>query len=491
MASFFLESMDQTIVACALPSIASEFQSFSESNWVPTAYMLTVTAFLPIYGKVSDIAGRAATMVFAILVFVVGSALCGAARSMMWLIIARGLAGLGGGGIVALSSVIITDLIPIERRAKYLSLLSVSMVVSYIIGPSLGGVLTDKVSWRWAFYINIPIGIIAAAVIGFQLRTVPTQRLPGTWKTRLRRVDLLGTLLFVTTMVLLILALTWGGNQYHWRSAAVIAPLCFSAALAVVFIIVELRVASEPAIPIREFTRRNIALLLSAHFLAGIPMFTFIYYMPMYFIVARHATAANSGLYLLPILVGIGVVSLVVSWAVTRLGIRRRMIAVAMAGLALGAGLATLTKRETPMAQCVGILILPGISLGIMFPVVTVGVQMVARRRNLTAITTLVPFAITFAATIGLSVMGTILTNGFQSRIAAVLDSGQAHDVDIRGILDDPSSVWGPSVSEATRSAIIDAFVGALRTIFYVNVGVSLAGLACALGLKRFDPLGY
>ena len=486
MLSFFLECLDQTIVACALSRISSDFDAFTMSNWVPSAYMLTITAFQPIYGKISDIFGRTLVLLIAIAVFMIGSLLCGTARSMTWLIVARAVAGVGGAGIVALSSVIISDLVPLERRANYFSLLSVVMTISYVVGPVIGGLITDRLTWRWAFFINVPAGVIAMVVIGLLLRL---PKPPGSWKDRLRRIDILGTCLFLAAMVPLLLALNWGGNEFSWRSPVIIALLCVAAIMTATFFAVEMWVSPEPVVPIQAFKRRNTVILLFAHFTAGIPMFTFVYYIPMYFMIGRNASATVSGVYLMPILVGLSVVSLIVSWSVTKFGLHRPLIVCAMAGLIVGSGLVVLLDQNSSIGKCIGILLIPGISLGFMFPIVTMGVQVTAKKEHLTVITTLVPFAITLAAAIGVSAMGTLLTNSFHRNVDSLVRDNPQYSETISRVLNNPSLIWNADITTDVRKSIIDAFIKSLHLLFYVNVVVVGLGFLATLGLNKFNPL--
>ncbi|KAJ1917767.1 hypothetical protein H4219_003021 [Mycoemilia scoparia] len=482
--SFFLETIDQTIVAATLSTIGSEFNAFTQTGWIPSAYMLTLTAFQPIYGNLSDIFGRRSVIVLSIAIFVLGSALCGAAQNMTWLISSRAVAGIGGAGIVAMATVTISDLVPMKERANYFSLLSIVMALSYAIGPAIGGLFADKVSWRWAFYINVPVAAVAVVIIIWLLR-IP-RKMARTWNVCAQKIDFGGITLFLCFMVPLLLAFNWAGKEYKWSSAVVISLLCVSAALGIAFVCFEKWVAPEPMIPMDAFKQRNIVLLLLTHFCAGVMMFSFVYYTPMLIIVSHNATATISGICLLPILISLSLVSLVVSWSIPKFGLHRTYIIFAMAGLSLGSGIFTLLKRDSPIGMVLGFLFIPGICLGFMFPIVTVGVQVSAKPQHITAVTTLVPFAFAIAGALGLSILGSVLTNTFKAGISDFITDYPEYTQLASNVLDKPSLIWTSSISEDARNKIIDAFVKSLHLIFYANAGISGLGFILSLGLKKF-----
>ncbi|KAG0334500.1 hypothetical protein BG005_004841, partial [Podila minutissima] len=232
MLGVFLSSLDQTIVSVCTTKIANDFKALNEIPWVGTAYLLTSTAFQPLYGRFSDIFGRKPTFLFAISVFLIGSALCGAAQNMIMMIVARGIAGVGAGGIMSMVMIIITDLVSLRDRGKYQGIIGAVFGFSSVIGPLLGGVFTDKASWRWAFFINLPIGAITLAAV-IKLLHLPHQG--GSFMEKAKRIDVLGSLTLVAGLILVLLPLNWGGSTYAWNSGIVIGLFCAGFAVLFVF----------------------------------------------------------------------------------------------------------------------------------------------------------------------------------------------------------------------------------------------------------------
>ncbi|KAJ1836930.1 hypothetical protein LPJ70_006045, partial [Coemansia sp. RSA 2708] len=265
--TMLLASLDLTIVTTAVPKIALEFQALSSATWIATAYMLTTTALQPLYGKLSDTFGRVPTLVSAIAVFMAGSAACGWAPSMGVLIFGRALQGIGGAGLLSLVFIIISDLTTEEERPAYMGVLGAVWSVASVIGPVLGGVFSDRASWRWAFWLNLPIAAPVLAIIVVFLR-LPLPR--GSLWQKLKRVDFLGSLVLIGGVVLLLLGLTWGGKTYAWGSPRIVCLLVFGVVLLGAFIVVEWRVALAPTVPVHLFRNRNVALCVLSQFFMGV-----------------------------------------------------------------------------------------------------------------------------------------------------------------------------------------------------------------------------
>ncbi|KAJ1676947.1 hypothetical protein EV182_007189, partial [Spiromyces aspiralis] len=309
------------------------------SSWVPSAYLLTLAAFQPIYGKISDVFGRKPILLLAIITFLVGSILCGVAKNMTWLILARGLAGAGGAGIPAVTMVIVSDLVPLEKRANYFALVSIIICVSSIAGPLLGGLFTDRLSWRWCFFFNIPTCCVILVLIMLLLRL---PKPPGKWKDKFARLDIGGVVIFLSMMVLLLLGLNWGGREHPWRSALIIAILCAGGVLILAFIVYEHRIPKEPIIPMAIFRTRNAWILLTIYGLIGTVFFTLVFFMPMYFTIVENASATRSGLYLIALLVPLAVGSTVLGRAISRWGLKRLYVQLGTLLVVVGTGLATI-----------------------------------------------------------------------------------------------------------------------------------------------------
>ncbi|ORX50380.1 MFS general substrate transporter [Piromyces finnis] len=292
-----LASLDMTVVATALPTIAREFGDISGYTWVITSYMLSSTAFQPMYGKFADIFGRRVMMIFALVIFIASSIFCGISKNMDMLIIFRGIQGIGGGGLMSLCMIIIADIIPIRKRGQYMGILGAVFSFSTVIGPLVGGLFTDNISWRWAFYINVPLAVIAFIIIFLYVK-IPTPS--DNLRKKLLRVDYAGTIVLILGVVALLLALEWGGVDYEWSSWQIILLFCLFALLLVAFITIEIKFAKEPIIPPAIFKVRNINCMIVACTLIGFAFMGACTYLPLYFQMVRGMKATTSGFMMTP-----------------------------------------------------------------------------------------------------------------------------------------------------------------------------------------------
>ncbi|GAN05514.1 MFS general substrate transporter [Mucor ambiguus] len=339
--SLFLAALDNTIVATALPKIGSDFNQMSIVAWVATAYILTFDAFQPLFSKFSDIFGRKWILMFGIGVFLFGSVLCGASTSMIMLIVGRAIAGIGAAGIFSMVFVIFSDLVPLEQRGTYQGIINAVFALSSVCGPLIGGSLTDYVSWRWNFYINLPIGAVAMLVLFFFLR-LPTPQ--GKLMDKLKRVDYAGTVIVLAFATLFLLALNFGGQEFPWKSAAVIVPLVLSILLIGLLVLVEKKFAKEPIMPPRLFTNRSVVSVILTNWFFGMTFFSAVYYLPIYFQVVRNDSAMWSGIRLIPMQMVLTVLSTLVGLTISKTGVYRPLICVEIYGITIigGAGLGCL-----------------------------------------------------------------------------------------------------------------------------------------------------
>ncbi|KAJ2398037.1 hypothetical protein GGI05_000325, partial [Coemansia sp. RSA 2603] len=295
--TMLLASLDLTIVTTAIPKISEQFHALNEATWIATAYMLTTTALQPLYGRLSDTFGRVPTLIASIVVFIVGSGVCGGANSMGVLIFGRALQGVGGAGLMALVFIIISDVTTEEERPAYLGVLGAVWTIASVIGPVLGGVFSDKVTWRWAFYINLPISGVVLLIVVFFLRLPQPQ---GSLWAKLKKVDFLGSLVLIGAVVMILLALTWGGNAFPWKSARVICLLVFGVLLLGVFLVIEWKTPADPTVPLRMFKNRNVSVSVLGQFFMGVAMFVPMFFIPIWYTIVKHSGSISAGLHLLP-----------------------------------------------------------------------------------------------------------------------------------------------------------------------------------------------
>jgi len=355
MLGVLLAALDQTIVATALPNIVAHLHGFAELSWVVSAYLLASTVTTPLYGKFSDLYGRKGVFQFAIVVFLIGSALSGLARNMDQLIAFRAVQGLGAGGLIALAMAIIGDIVSPRQRGRYQGLFGAVFAFASVAGPLVGGVIVEHFSWRWVFYINLPIGIVALIVTTSVLR-LPFKRLP-------HRIDYLGSFLLVAGVSSLLLVMVWGGSQYPWSSPVILGLAAVGIALLVGFVAQERR-ASEPLLPPLLFRNDIFNVSSAMSFLMAMAMFGAIVYLPFYFQLVRGATPTMSGLMLLPLMAGILTMSIMSGRLVTRTG--RYRIFPLLGTIVMTTGMVTMTLigTSTPYGEMAVFMVLLGAGMG-------------------------------------------------------------------------------------------------------------------------------
>lgn len=312
MVTMLLASLNQTILSTALPTIVGELNGVDQMLWVTTAYILAATIMIPIYGKVGDLIGRKGLLIGAITLFMVGSVIGGLAPDMAWLIIGRAVQGLGGGGLMILSQAIIADVVPARERGKYMGIMGAVFAFSSVAGPLLGGWFTEGIGWRWAFWMNIPLGILAIASAAFFLR------LPKNSNTH-PKIDYLGMILLAFTSTALILVTIWGGRTYEWNSPEILLLITTGVITAISFVITE-RKTKEPIMPLHLFKNRNFNLTTAAGLIIGIAMFGTLAYLPTYLQMTTGVGATEAGFLMIPMMAALLVSSISTGQLVSRTG---------------------------------------------------------------------------------------------------------------------------------------------------------------------------
>lgn len=412
MSGMLLAALDQTIVSTALPRIVAELHGLNSLSWVVTAYLLTSTISVPISGKLSDIYGRKKLILIAIFVFVAGSALSGLSQNMTQLIAFRALQGIGAGMLMSNSFAIIGDLFTPRERGRWQGMIGAVFGFSSVIGPLIGGFLTDHATWRWNFYINVPVGIVAFFMISRLLPSIKGQRGAS--------IDYLGAGLLAGCLSSLMLALVWGGNQYAWLSGQVLGLFVLSAALLIGFIRTESSHAKDPILPLDLFKNSVFRVSMIIMFLVGVAMFGAFLYIPLFAQSVLGRSATNSGVIMMPLVLSLVPTSIVVGQIVSRTGKYKKIAIFGMAMVTVGLlSFSTLHVNSTNSGLILR-MIVAGIGLGVAMPIFNLVVQNALPHERLGVATSSVQLFRSIGATVGVAVTGSILNNRLVAHLANV-----------------------------------------------------------------------
>ncbi|RDW63518.1 hypothetical protein BP6252_11063 [Coleophoma cylindrospora] len=364
--AIFLMTLDQNIISTAIPRITDEFHSLNDIGWYGSAYLLTMCSFQLLMGRMYKFYPAKPIFLLGIIIFEIGSAICGAAPSSKAFIVGRAIAGLGSSGLFSGAMVIMLHTIPLQQRPIYQGLGGVLFAIGSVVGPLLGGTFTDKLSWRWCFYINLPVGVVTIVVVSIILH-LPNQKLddqaPG-WVAKLKQLDPIGNLVFFPGVICLILALQWGGTRYSWKSARIIVLLVLSVALCLAFVGIQIRKRESAAVPPRLIKQRSIAAAVWSTFFTGSSVMVMIYYLPIWFQAIKNVDAVKSGIMLLPTVLSTVFASISSGILVSKLGYYNPFLILSSVTMAVGAGFLSTLTPTTGHAQLVGYQVLFGIGVG-------------------------------------------------------------------------------------------------------------------------------
>jgi EmrB/QacA subfamily drug resistance transporter len=418
MVTLALAALDQTIVATALPRIVGDLGGLTQYSWVFTAYMLTSTVTVPLYGKLGDVHGRKNLFLLAIVIFLAGSALCGIARSMTELIVFRAIQGVGAGGLFPLSLAVIGNIVPPRDRGRWQGLIGAVFASSSIVGPAVGGFIVDNTTWRWVFFVNLPVGGLALAVISLTM--------PRRARRTEHRIDWLGAGVLAAGTACLLLGLVWGGRQYPWGSGHVLGALAAGAVLLALFAQVERR-AAEPILPFDVLRNPIVAGSVACMALVGMAMFGTISYVPLFVQGVIGTSATSSGVVLTPMTLGAVCTSILTGQLVSRTG-RYRWNAVLGPVVLTGAMLLLWRMGvATSNGEAARNMVLAGIGIGSMMQVFVLSVQNAVPRARIGAATALTQFARQMGATLGVTVMGVLVNHGLPRGLAVGGEGSSVH----------------------------------------------------------------
>ncbi|MDX3076569.1 MDR family MFS transporter [Streptomyces sp. MI02-7b] len=478
MIAMLLAMLDNMIVGTAMPTIVGELGGLEHLSWVVTAYTLATAASTPIWGKLGDMYGRKGIFMASIVIFLVGSALSGMAQDMGQLIAFRAIQGLGAGGLIVGVMAIIGDLIPPRERGKYQGMMAGVMAVAMIGGPLVGGSITDNWGWRWSFYINLPLGVVALFVISAVLH-LPKKRIKA-------RIDYLGAALLTVSITSLVLLTTWGGNQYSWGSAQILGLLVLGLVTLAAFIYAETR-AAEPVLPLHIFRSRNFALISVIGFLVGFVMFGAMTFLPLFQQTVQHASATNSGLLLLPMLLSMMVVSLIAGRVTTQTG--KYKIFPIIGGALIAVGLYLLSTMDTGTSRFVsGVwMAVLGAGMGFLMQITMLIAQNSVEMKDIGVGSSSSTLFRTIGGSFGVALFGAIFAHQVQDSMSASLGSAGGSAASGPAQMDMASLAKLP---EQVQQAYFHAVANGTHHVFLWGAVLSLIGFAAAFFVKEIPLRG-
>lgn len=465
MVVMLLASLDQTIVSTALPTIVGELGGLEHLSWIVTSYMLATTVVTPLYGKLGDLFGRKLVLQSAIVLFLVGSALCGVSSSMLQLIVFRAIQGLGGGGLMVTTMAVVGDIIPPKDRGRYQGLFGAVFGLSTVLGPLIGGFMVDHLTWRWIFYINLPLGIAAVLVIGAVLPRKAVGARPS--------IDYAGALLLAVCLTSVILLTSLGGHTLPWTSFSTMALAAASILSLILFVFVERR-AAAPMFPMHLFSIRIFTVCALVSLVVGLAMFGSVTYLPLYMQVVKGLTPLSAGLHLTPMMAGVLTSSIASGQIISRTGRYRLFPIVGTAIMTIGLWLLSTLAVDTAVWTAAGYALVLGFGLGMVMQVLVLAAQNAVRYEDLGVATSGVTLFRSIGGSVGVSIFGAIFAATLAARLAGIkgLPTGL-----------NPEAIQ--ALPEQARELYEAAFTQALQPIFTTAAVIAAVAFLLTLLLKE------
>ena len=476
--SNFLVALDRTIIATAIPKITDDFKSLGDVGWYASGYLLTMAGTQPTLARIYTFFDQKIMFLISIVIFEIGSAICGASTSSAVFIVGRAVAGMGSAGIFSGAIPIFVRILPLEKRPAWTALFGMVFGISSVVAPLMGGAFTDRVSWRWCFYINLPLGAITLVIITFILHLPKEKREQLTLREKLDRLDFLGFSLFFPTVVCLLLALQWGGVTYAWNSGRIIALLVLFVVLLSAFIAVQIWKQETATIPPRILKNRNVPCGMAFNTCVGGALFVFIYYTPIWFQAIKGASAVKSGIMNLPLILGLVISSIGAGVLTKKIGYYTQWMYASAVLLPIGAGLITLWHTSTTHSMWIGSQFLVGFGVGFGMQQPMVAMQTVLAKKDIATGISLLYVCQTLSGSIFTSIANTVFTNGLTKGLSTIpgLDVGAVTKLGATELRKFVSKAMLPAVLEVYNAALVDAF--------YVGVAISACAILGVMGME-------
>ncbi len=477
LVAMFIGALDQTIMATALPTIAGNLGGLRELPWVVTVYVLGAAASTPLWGKSSDLYGRKRLIAAAILLFIGFSALSGAAQSIGWLIAFRAAQGIAAGGVMTLATASVADLVEPRERGRYQGYIQLTFLVASLVGPLLGGVFVDQFSWRWAFYVNVPIGLVALGVLSVYMRA-PARHRPVS-------LDYVGAGTLAGTVVALLLVLTWGGSTYAWNSPQILGLIGTGLTLLGAFLWRERR-ATEPVLPLRLFRDPVFLVVAAALFAATTSLFAAIVFLPLFLQLVTGASATHSGLLMLPLLGASGISTIAAGLLMAKTGRYKVFPIVGLAAMSLGLALFSTLGATGSRLNAALYMVVFGIGFGMVTQILMVAIQNAVEPREIGTATAAANLFRALGGSVGVAVYGAVFVGGLHQWLPIELAGRTARGISAAGIQAAPSRIH--ALYPSLQHAIAYAVGNSLHDVFLVAAPIALAGFLVAM-LLRERPL--
>ncbi|GAB5592217.1 hypothetical protein Unana1_07117 [Umbelopsis nana] len=462
--SLFLAAVDTTIVSTAIPKIGSDFEALEKASWIATAYILSFDSFQPMYGKLSDIFGRKNVLLAAVFIFLLGSVLCGVSTNMIMIIVMRALQGVGGAGIFSIVFITVADMIPLRARGQYSALISTC-------------------THGQTFFINLPVGGVGCLLLIVFLKE---KRKPAPIRQQLKRIDYLGTITILAFATLVLVALNMGGVQYPWKSAPVLVCLIVGVVFMAVLVVVELRFAKEPMIPMHLFKKRTVLSICVTNLFFGAAFIPLIIELPLYLQAARGDSATMSGVRVIVGQASICVVSALTGYAMGTLNSYKPFLIAGTALSTLGIGLLSMLNDAMPFGQLYGFIIIAGAGAGMIYACSSVAAQSACEPKDLAVVTVLVTFVSNLGSAMGIAIAAAVINNGLSS----CLSQSIAVDLVVL-ILQSSTFIRSGALSPEEIDITVKCYNFSFRTMFLVMTGLNVVAFISTLFIKQHSLMGH